>query len=179
VDGRDIRTFDVNALRRHIGVVAQDPALFAMSLEQNIWYGRPDASRAEVLAAAKAAHVLEFADRFPDGLHTLVGERGTRLSGGQRQRLALARVLLKDPPILLLDEATSALDAESEHHVCQAVERVTHGRTVVSIAHRLSTIRQAHRVAVLQGGRVVQQGPFAELVADSAGPFAQLVARQL
>merc|ERR1712086_120705 len=149
---------DPQVLRETVGIVAQEPILFATSILENIRYGKLHATDDEVRAAAKAARVLEFSDSFPDGLLTQVGARGAQLSGGQKQRVAVARVILKDPPIVVFDEATSALDAESEHHVQRAISNITDGRTVISIAHRLSTIRTADRIAVLKNGVVEEEG---------------------
>src|SRR5205823_9179670 len=134
---------DPDWLRRHIGAVAQEPILFSTTVAENIRYGRPDASDAEIAAAARAANADDFIERFPQGYQTLVGERGVQLSGGQKQRVAIARAVLKDPRILVLDEATSALDAESEHLVKEALERLMKGRTTLIIAHRLSTVKDA------------------------------------
>jgi ABC transporter fused permease/ATP-binding protein len=178
VDGRDIRELDPRALRRRIAMVAQEPVLFATSIAENIRYGRPDATDADVESAARAANAYEFVSAFPDGFATTVGERGVRLSGGQKQRIAIARALLKDPPILVLDEATSALDAESEHLVQEALERLMEGRTTLIIAHRLSTVRRADEVVVLDGGKVVERGSHDELVAAN-GLYRKLVERQL
>lgn len=168
---------DPDWLRRQVGVVSQEPTLFATSVRDNIRYARPDASDEDVLAAAKAANAHEFIADFPEGYDTLVGERGVRLSGGQKQRVAIARALLKDPRILVLDEATSALDAESEHLVQEALERLMVGRSTLVIAHRLSTVKDADRVLVLDAGRVVEQGSHGELVARD-GLYRQLVERQ-
>ena len=139
VDGSNIMSMEPSALRSQIGVVSQDPLLFSGTIAENIMYGRPDATRAEVETAASRARVAEFTRDLPHGLDTMVGSRGTQLSGGQRQRVAIARVMLRDPPICVLDEATSALDARSEFHINQALKDMTQGRTVISIAHRLST----------------------------------------
>lgn len=178
LDGHDLRTLDADWLRRQIGVVAQEPVLFAASIEQNILYGNPAADAAAVRAAAEAANALGFIEALPEGLETEVGERGVQLSGGQKQRVAIARALLEDPPILVLDEATSALDAESEHLVQDALKRLMKGRTTLVIAHRLSTVKQADRIVVVEGGRVVQHGSHAELIA-AGGLYRQLVDRQL
>ena len=164
-------------LREQVGVVSQEPILFATSIEENIRYGRPDASRAEVEAAAKAANAHDFVSQFPEGYETRVGERGVRLSGGQKQRVAIARALLKDPRVLILDEATSALDAESEHLVQEALDRLMQGRTTLVIAHRLSTVRQADRVVVIEGGVVVESGDHEALLAHD-GLYKRLVERQ-
>lgn len=177
LDGVDVRSLDPFWLRRQIGLVAQEPVLFAMSLGDNIRYGRPDASDADVVAAAQAANAHDFISALPDGYTTQVGERGVRLSGGQRQRVAIARALLKDPKILVLDEATSALDAESEHLVQEALERLMLGRTVMVIAHRLSTVKNASVVMVIDHGRVVEAGTHSELV-EADGLYRRLVDRQ-
>ena len=177
VDGVDLRDATVRSVREAVALVAQDVQLFGVTLRENIRYGRLDASDAEVEAAARAAHADAFIEAFPEGYDTPVGERGIKLSGGQRQRIAIARALLKDPPILLLDEATSALDAASEAHVQEALAELMVGRTSFVIAHRLATVRDADRIVVLDGGRVVEQGTHAELVA-AGGLYADLAARQ-
>ncbi len=178
LDGHDLRTLDPDGLRRHVAIVSQEPILFATSIGDNLRYGRRDATDAEVRAAAAAANAAAFIEAFPEGYDTLVGERGVRLSGGQKQRIAIARALLADPRLLILDEATSALDAENEAQVQEALQRLMKGRTTLVIAHRLSTIRDADRVVVLEGGRVVEQGTHDALVAAS-GPYRRLVERQL
>ena len=177
IDGVDVRDATVDSVRDAVALVAQDVQLFGVSLRDNIRYGRLDASDAEVEAAARAAHADAFIEALPDGYDTPVGERGVKLSGGQRQRIAIARALLKDPPILLLDEATSALDAASEAAVQEALSELMHGRTSVVIAHRLATVRDADRIVVLDGGRVVEEGTHTELVARG-GLYADLAARQ-
>lgn len=177
LDDRELRELDLDALRKEIGVVRQEPTLFATSIAENIRYGRLEATDAEVEAAARAANAHEFISAFPEGYQTLVGERGVRLSGGQKQRVAIARALLKDPRILVLDEATSALDAESEHLVQEALERLMRGRTTLVIAHRLSTVKAADRIVVLDGGRAVQEGTHAELLSQD-GLYRRLVERQ-
>lgn len=177
-DGWDLRQLEQRSLRRQIGVVLQDAVLFDDSVRANIAYGRPEASHAEVLRAAQAAHAHEFISRLPQGYDTRVGERGKLLSGGERQRIAIARALLKDPPLLILDEATSALDAESEQLVQQAIDRLAAGRTTFVIAHRLSTVVRADRIVVLKDGRIHETGRHAELMAAS-GYYAFLVHQQL
>lgn len=164
LDGVDIRELATNILRGQIAVVPQQPALFTADVWYNIRYGKPDASDAEVIAAAKAAHAHEFIQQLPDGYNSHLGEQGTRLSGGQKQRLAIARAILKDPRILLLDEATSALDAESEYHVQQALQLLMQNRTTIVIAHRLATILHADSIAVLDQGQLVAQGSHQELI---------------
>eukprot|EP01063_Lacrimia_lanifica_P018400 TRINITY_DN25321_c0_g1_i1.p1 TRINITY_DN25321_c0_g1~~TRINITY_DN25321_c0_g1_i1.p1 ORF type:complete len:627 (+),score=171.15 TRINITY_DN25321_c0_g1_i1:98-1978(+) len=179
VDSTDIRTMAVTSLRSRIGVVAQEPTLFTGTIAENIRYGRPGASDADVRRAAKIAHVAAFADALPDGLGTAVGQGGAQLSGGQKQRVAIARMILRNPGIVVLDEATSALDAESERGVHAALGAALRGRTVLSIAHRLSTLRSADRVVVLRDGAVAEEGAFDTLVARPDGVFAQLMGRQI
>jgi ATP-binding cassette subfamily B protein len=177
VDGVDVAAADPAQLRARIGLVAQEPMVFSASVAENIRYGRPDATDAEVRAAAEAAAADRFITALPEGYATHLGARGVTLSGGQRQRIAIARAILRDPPILLLDEATSALDAESEQAVQQALERLAVGRTTLVVAHRLATVRRADRILVLEEGRVVAQGTHEHLVRDG-GLYARLAALQ-
>jgi ATP-binding cassette, subfamily B, bacterial len=177
LDGVDIRQFEPVQLRERVGVVAQDSTVFSADAMENIRYGRLDATDADVKAAASAANAAEFIDKLPQGYQTFLGERGVRLSGGQRQRIAIARALLKNPPLLLLDEATSALDAESERLVQQALETAMRGRTTLVIAHRLATVVGADRIIVLDQGRIVEQGSHAQLIAQ-AGLYAKLAQMQ-
>jgi ATP-binding cassette subfamily B protein len=177
VDGVDLARADPQAVRRRIGLVPQDTVLFAASARENIRYGRPGASDAEVEAAGLAAAAEDFLRRLPQGYDTFLGERGTRLSGGQRQRIAIARAILRDPPILLLDEATSALDAESERLVQAALEHLMQHRTTIVIAHRLATVLEADRIVVMDHGRIVAQGTHGELVRGNE-LYARLAALQ-
>ncbi len=164
LDGHDVRDLKIQALRNLIGVVTQETLLFDTTVRDNILYGDPLASDEQVVAALKAAHAWEFVEELPQGLDTVIGEQGTKLSGGQRQRLAIARALLKNPPILILDEATSALDSESEKRVQDAIDRLVHDRTVIVIAHRLSTIQRANKILVLDDGWLVESGSHEELL---------------
>ena len=168
VDGMDIRTADPSDVRSRIALVPQDPVIFAASIAENVRYGRPEASDAEVESACEMACAMEFIARMPEGLETFLGERGVRLSGGQRQRIAIARAILADRPILLLDEATSALDAASEQMVQLALERLMRNRTTLIIAHRLATVQGADRIAVMDHGRIVDIGTHAELMRGNA-----------
>lgn len=177
LDGVDIRELDLHTLRGAIGVVPQDTVIFSENALENIRYGRADASDEEVIAAAKLAAAHEFIERLPDGYRCFLGERGVRLSGGQRQRIAIARALLKNPPLLLLDEATSALDAESERLVQSALEAAMVGRTTLVIAHRLATVQSADRIIVMEHGRIVETGTHVALVA-AGGLYASLAALQ-
>jgi len=174
LDGHDLDELTLASLRANIALVSQEVVLFNDTISANIAYGQMrEVSEAEVIAAAQAAHAMEFIQEWPEGLNTLVGERGVKLSGGQRQRIAIARAILKDAPILILDEATSALDSESERHVQSALETLMQGRTTLVIAHRLSTIEKADRIVVLQKGEIVETGTHRELLAKS-GVYAQL-----
>jgi ATP-binding cassette subfamily B protein len=177
IDGVDLTTADPRDVRRQLALVPQDPVIFASSVLDNVRYGRPDATDAEVRAACDAAYATEFIARLPGGFQGLLGERGVRLSGGQRQRIAIARAILADRPILLLDEATSALDAESERIVQRALEQLMARRTVLMIAHRLSTVRHADRIAVMEHGRIVALGTHDALIRDNP-LYARLAALQ-
>jgi ABC-type multidrug transport system fused ATPase/permease subunit len=177
IDGVDVRGVTLASLREHIGIVPQDPILFSDSLQENLLYGKPDATEEEVLEAARAANADEFIVQLPDSYLTPVGERGLRLSGGQRQRIAIARAFLKDPPILILDEATAALDSESENLIHDALRRLMNGRTTFIIAHRLSTVLNADRIVVIEKGAIVEVGKHAELLAQQ-GVYSQLYEEQ-
>ncbi|MCH4083522.1 MAG: ABC transporter ATP-binding protein/permease [Olsenella sp.] len=177
VDGQDISRCTQQSLRRQIAYVPQEALLFHRSIRENIAYGRPDATEEQVRTAAAQANALEFIDRLPQGLDTMVGERGVKLSGGQRQRIAIARAILTDAPILVLDEATSALDSESEALVQEALERLMHGRTSIVVAHRLSTVASLDRIVVLSHGQIVEDGTHAEL-SHAGGEYERLWDRQ-
>jgi ATP-binding cassette subfamily B protein len=177
LDGVELRDADPRALRRRIALVPQDPVIFAASVAENVRYGRPEASDAEVRAACEAAYAAEFIDRLPEGMGSFLGERGVRLSGGQRQRLSIARALLADRAVLLLDEATSLLDAESESYVQKALERLMRGRTTLIVAHRLATVKNADRIVVLDQGRAIASGTHADLIKEQ-GLYARLAELQ-
>ena len=177
LDDRDLRELRLESVRASVSLVLQESFLFPFSIAENIAYGRPGASRAEIEAAARAANAHEFVCRLPDGYETVVGERGATLSGGERQRVAIARALLKDAPVLVLDEPTSALDTETEDSLLGALERLMEGRTTIVIAHRLSTIRRADLILVLRDGRIVERGSHDELVA-LGGHYARMHAIQ-
>ena len=178
VDGTDVRSFPVEEYRRNIGIVLQDPFLFYGTVAENIAYGRPDATRDEIVAAARAARAHEFILRLPDAYDSLVGERGQSLSGGERQRISIARALLIDPRILILDEATSSVDTETEREIQAALENLIKGRTTIAIAHRLSTLRRADRLVVLEQGRFVEIGSHDQLL-QAPGSYARLHQAQL
>jgi ATP-binding cassette subfamily B protein len=168
IDDVDIKTTDPRELRKHIAVVPQDTIIFSGTVLDNIRFGSPDATREAAMAAAIAARVDEFAEKLPNGFDTEVGERGITLSGGQRQRIAIARAILRNAPILLLDEATSSLDAESEALIQEALEKLTANRTTLVVAHRLATVRNADRILVFDGGKLVAQGTHSQLVKKNA-----------
>ena len=178
IDGEPITHWNLASLRSKIGIVPQEVLLFGGSIRENISYAKPTATEEEIILAAKKANAWQFISQFPEGLDTLVGERGIKLSGGQRQRVAIARAILKDPAILILDEATSSLDAESEALVQEALNELMKGRTTLIIAHRLATIRKVDRIYVLTDGKIVEQGSHQELVQDSSGIYANLVRLQ-
>jgi ATP-binding cassette subfamily B protein len=178
IDGQDIARVTQGSLRRAIAMVPQEPTLFHRTLAENIAYGRPEATAAEIEAAARLANAHDFIVRQPKGYATLVGERGIKLSGGERQRVAIARAFLTDAPILILDEATSSLDSESEAAIQAAMERLIEGRTAIVIAHRLSTVRAMDRILVFDGGRIVEEGSHAALVARPGGHYRRLFERQ-
>jgi ATP-binding cassette, subfamily B, bacterial len=165
LDGVDIRSIAVADYRRHIGLVLQEPFLFFGTIAENIAYGKPNATRAEIISAARAAHAHEFILRLPHGYDSLVGERGQSLSGGERQRISIARALLIDPQILILDEATSSVDSTTEKEIQKALDNLVKGRTTIAIAHRLSTLRKADRLIVLDKGQIIEQGGHDQLMA--------------
>ncbi len=178
VDGVDIRRFAVSDYRRHIGLVLQEPFLFFGTVAENIAYGKPGATREEIIAAARAAHAHEFILRLPHGYDSIVGERGQGLSGGERQRISIARALLIDPKILILDEATSSVDTETEQEIQKALDNLVRGRTTIAIAHRLSTLKKADRLVVMDRGRVVEEGPHEELIARQGAYWRLYEAQQ-
>ena len=173
VDGKDVRGVTQASLRRNIGIIQQDVYMFAGTVRENIRYGRPDASDEEIIEAARLAELHDEIMQMPDGYDSYIGERGVMLSGGQKQRISIARVFLKNPPVLILDEATSALDTVTERRIQASLDRLCVGRTSIVIAHRLSTIRNADSIAVIEHGRVAEQGSHAELIARG-GIYAKL-----
>jgi ABC-type multidrug transport system fused ATPase/permease subunit len=178
IDGKSIRDYNLTALRKNIGMVPQEVILFGGTIRENIAYGKTNATDAEIVEAAKKANAWDFISSFPEGLDTMVGERGLKLSGGQKQRVAIARAILRDPKILILDEATSALDSESERLVKDALDKLMHGRTTFIIAHRLSTIRQADKILVINKGKIVEEGNHEALMNLSNGLYANLLKLQ-
>lgn len=178
-DGKNVNDYNLSAFRHNVGIVPQEVILFGGSIRENIAYGKPRATEEEIVLAAKKANAYEFIARFPEGMNTLVGERGVKLSGGQRQRIAIARAILKDPAILVLDEATSSLDAESEVLVQEALEKLMEGRTTIIIAHRLSTIRKVDRIYVIKDGQLAETGSHAELTQQQNGIYSNLLKLQL
>ena len=177
IDGQDISGVTLASLRRQIALVTQETFLFDASVAENIGYGRPDATRLQIEAAAHEANAHGFIARLEQGYDTPLGEGGARLSGGQRQRIAIARAMLRDAPVLLLDEATSALDAEAEGRVIEALERLMAGRTTIVIAHRLATVRRARNICVIEDGRLVEQGTH-DILVEQGGLYARLAALQ-
>jgi ATP-binding cassette subfamily B protein len=177
IDGQDVRELTQDSLRAAIGLVPQDTVLLNDAIGANIAYGRPGASQEAIEAAARAAQIHDFVAGLPDGYETLVGERGLKLSGGEKQRVAIARMVLKDPPILIFDEATSALDSHTERLIQAALRRVSAGRTTLIIAHRLSTVVDADEILVLERGRVIEHGRHHQLLARN-GPYASMWRRQ-
>jgi ATP-binding cassette subfamily B protein len=171
LDGVDIRSFAISDYRRNIGLVLQEPFLFFGTISENIAYGKPDASREQIIAAARAAHAHEFILRLPQGYDSMVGERGQGLSGGERQRISIARALLIDPRILIMDEATSSVDSETEKEIQKALDNLVQGRTTIAIAHRLSTLHRADRLVVLDRGVVMEEGSHDELMAREGAYF--------
>lgn len=177
IDNTNIKDINVKQLRENMAIVPQEILLFGGTIKENILYGKLDATDEEVMLAAKKANALDFIEQFPEGMQTIVGERGIKLSGGQRQRIAIARAILKNPPILLLDEATSSLDAESEHLVQAALNTLMENRTTIIIAHRLSTIRNVDNILVLNHGRIIEQGNH-EVLSTQDGLYSNLLKLQ-
>jgi len=178
LDGIDVRDATFESLARTVGVVSQETYLFHASIRENLRFARPDATDEEIEAAARAARIHELIAGLEDGYDTKVGERGYRFSGGEKQRIAIARTILRNPPVLVLDEATSSLDTRTERAVQEELDRLSEGRTTIAIAHRLSTVRDADQIVVLDGGRIVERGTHEELV-DLGGRYSSLVARDI
>jgi ATP-binding cassette subfamily B protein/subfamily B ATP-binding cassette protein MsbA len=178
IDGHDVRDLTLESLRSQIAIVMQDPYLMPLTIAENIRYGRQDATLADIHAAAMSASADHFIEALPEAYQTVIGERGIGLSGGERQRISIARGFLRNAPILILDEPTSALDAKTEGRLLEALERLMRDRTTIVIAHRLSTIRNANRILVLDDGRVVEEGPHAQLIRNN-GPYAKLYFQQM
>lgn len=178
IDGMDIRDITLNSLRSNIGIVQQDVFLFAGTIRENIAYGRLEASESAIIEAARRARIDDVIAALPDGLDTVIGERGVKLSGGQKQRLAIARIFLKNPPMLILDEATSALDSETERAIQQSLAELSQGRTTLVIAHRLATIINADRIVVVEDGRIVEEGRHGDLLMKTSGRYRALHAAQ-
>jgi ATP-binding cassette subfamily B protein len=178
IDDTDLRDYDVESLRRKIGVVLQEPFLFHGTVAENIAYGNPEATLDQIISSARAANAHDFIVGFPDGYDTLVGERGQSLSGGERQRISIARAILNNPQILILDEATSSVDTETEKLIQEALDRLIESRTTIAIAHRLSTLRKANRLVILEEGRIVEQGTHEQLTEKEDGLYAKLLRMQ-
>jgi ABC-type multidrug transport system fused ATPase/permease subunit len=178
LDGKPLNQWNLKRLRSSIGIVPQEVLLFGGSIRENIAYAKQDASEEEIILAARKANAWQFIEKFPEGLDTLVGERGVKLSGGQRQRIAIARAILKDPSILILDEATSSLDAESESLVQEALDELMKNRTTIVIAHRLATIRKVDRIYMIKDGEIVEEGSHEGLASVDNGYYANLVKLQ-
>jgi ATP-binding cassette subfamily B protein len=178
IDDVPMKNIKLDDLRRQFGIVLQEPFLFPGTISENIAYAKPDASRVQIMRAAKAANAHEFILRFPDGYDTQVGERGVRLSGGERQRISIARAILHDPRILILDEATASVDTETEKQIQEAIQRLIKNRTTFAIAHRLSTLRNADRLLVIEKGKLTEMGTHDELMANDTGTFKKLVEMQ-
>jgi ATP-binding cassette subfamily B protein len=174
IDGVSIKDLEIGSFRQQVGMVLQEPYLFHGTICENIAYGVPGATRADIVRAAKVANAHQFITRLPQGYDTMVGERGHTLSGGERQRVSIARAILANPRILILDEATSAVDTETERNIQEALDRLIEGRTVFAVAHRLSTLRKANRIFVIGKGAIVEQGTHAELLNQEDGEYAKL-----
>jgi ABC-type multidrug transport system fused ATPase/permease subunit len=178
IDGHDVRQLKLDVLRAQIGIVLQDTFLFSMSIGDNIAYGRPDATREQIIAAAKAARIHDHIASLPDGYDTVVGERGVSLSGGQKQRVAIARALVMDPKILILDDATSSVDTETEYEIQQALQTAMRGRTTLVIAHRLLSLKNADEILVMDDGRIIERGTHQSLL-EREGAYARIYDLQL